>query len=57
MMTSRVSQSLSETVVKNRHRTNAISLSGQFITGYILFITKFNSSSPNFNVASPNIAI
>jgi hypothetical protein len=40
--TARVSQSLSETVVKNRHRVNAISLSGQFITciagGWYIFM-------------------
>jgi hypothetical protein len=40
--TANVSKSLSETVVKNRHRTNAISLSGQFITciagGWYIFM-------------------
>jgi hypothetical protein len=28
-----------------------------FLMGYILFITKFNGSSPNFNDASPNFEI
>jgi hypothetical protein len=28
-----------------------------FLKGYILFITKFIGSSPNFNDASPNIEI
>ena len=28
-----------------------------FFKGYILFITKFNGSSPNFNDASPNFEI
>ena len=30
---------------------------GHFKRGYILFITKFIGSSPNFNDASPNIEI
>jgi hypothetical protein len=32
-------------------------LKGFFLKGYILFITKFIGSSPNFNDASPNIEI
>jgi hypothetical protein len=32
-------------------------MSGPFFKGYILFVTKFIGSSPNFNDASPNIEV